>query len=266
MNHLNRRIIRLAPLLAFILVNVQTAHRTVAASLNPALPQSRSDRSIESTTHPAKTTTPIATRRPFTAVDQAKPGSSFYQFRQQLQQAVQRRDANFIRSIAAPNIRLTFGTPITLNDLDIDNPNALFWRRLERIISTGCAPYEAPANAPATDAWVCPHVAQAALGDPFTDVYIVGEGVNVRARPELNSSVVGVVSNEVVAIDQAAYNAFSDSQRIATETLSGWFPIVTSQGQRGYVSSRYAYLPAGHRARFERIDNRWQMTIFITGD
>ena len=266
MNRLNRRIISLTPLLVLILINCQTTHRTIAASLNQSSAQLIVDRPT-SDLIPAKTAALIAaSRRPFTAVDQAKPGSSFYQFRQQLQQAVQRRDANFIRSIAAPNIRLTFGTPITLNDLDIDNSNALFWQRLERIISTGCAPYEAPANSPAVDAWVCPHIAQAALGDPFTDVYIVGEGVNVRAKPQLNSPIVGVVSNEVVAIDQAAYNAFSNSQRIAAETLSGWFPVVTSQGQRGYVSSRYAYLPAGYRARFEQIDNRWQMTLFITGD
>ena len=260
MNHAAPRLLHLAPLLILTLLS-SSAHRSSAVSL----PQQ--DQSHSVTLGSAKIAQLSASaRRPFTAIDQAKPGSSFYQFRQQLQQAVQRRDAAFIRSIAAPDIRLTFGPPITLNDLEIDNPNALFWQRLERIISTGCAPYEAPAGAPATDTWVCPHVAQAALGDPFTDVYVVGEGVNVRAKPQLNSAVVGVLSNEVVAIDQAAYNAFSESQRIAAETLSGWFPVTTPQGQRGYVSSRYAFIPAGYRARFERVNNRWQMTIFITGD
>lgn len=205
-------------------------------------------------------------RRPFTLVDQVPPGSSFDHFRQQLQQAIRDRNAAFIRSIADPQIKLTFGLPITLNDLNIDRPNSLFWRQLERIMSVGCAPYEAPGDAPDVEAWQCPHVSQAALGDPFSDIYIVGTDVNVRAAPSIDSPVIDVLSNEVVRSDSTGFDRLTDQQREELQTLAGWQPILTPQGQHGYVSSRYAYAPAGYRARFENKQGRWQMTIFIAGD
>lgn len=208
---------------------------------------------------------PAYARRPYVLVDQVKPGSSFSQFREQLRQAVRDRNAGFIRAIADPRIQLGYGRPRPLSSLDINNPQAPFWLHLERVLSVDCAPYEAPPGA-TVEAWACPHVFQAALGDPFADVYIVGEGINVRSQPRLGSPVVDGVSNEVVKVDQAALNAFSQSQLKALQTLAGWYPVITPAGQRGYVSSRYAFIPAGFRAIFERQGTRWKMTAFLAGD
>jgi hypothetical protein len=209
----------------------------------------------------------IAARRPIVLEDQAKPGSSFYIFRQQLRQAVRDRDAAQIRAIAAPDIKLSFGNPITLEDLDIDNPNSLFWQHLERVLAVGCTPYEFPSDASnSAETWACPHVFQASLGDPFSDVYIVGENVNVRARPQADSPVVGVLSNEVVQLDLEGLNRLSESQRARLQTFDGWQPIIMPQGQQGYVSSRYAYFPAGYRAIFQQTATGWTMTVFIAGD
>lgn len=204
--------------------------------------------------------------RPIVLTDQAKPGSSFYAFRQRLRQAVRDRDADFLRQIADPQIKLSFGLPITIEQLDIDNPKALVWQHLERIINIGCVPYEAPTDVPSSEAWTCPHVAEASVGDPFTDVYVVGTGVNVRSLPEANSAVVAVLSNEVVPFDSRGAERLSQQQVQGIETLDGWKPVTTPEGIRGFVSSRYAYIPAGYRARFEQKQGQWKMTIFIAGD
>lgn len=204
-------------------------------------------------------------RRPYVLVDQVKPGTSFFQFRERLRQAVRNRDAAFIRSIATPNIQLTFGRPRPLSTLNLDNPQAPAWKHLERALSTGCARYEAPPGT-SSESWACPHVFQASLGDPFQDIYIVGSDVNVRSQPQMGSAVIDVLSHEVVKLDQAAFNAFSDAQRQAIATLSGWYPVITPQGKRGFVSTRYAFVPTGYRAIFARQSNSWKMTAFIAGD
>jgi hypothetical protein len=200
-------------------------------------------------------------RRPIELVDRVRPGSSFDQFRQRLRQAVVDRDAAFLRQIAAPDISLTFGRPISIEQLDIANPNAVVWRHLERIINIGCAPTQA-----ISEAWACPHVAESASGDPFSDIYVVGTDVNVRSQPNTTSAVVAVLSNEIVQHDPQRGARLSRQDWEAIETWDGWRPIITPEGIRGFVSSRYAYLPVGYRARFEQRQGQWIMTSFIAGD
>ncbi|HBB33987.1 MAG TPA: hypothetical protein DDZ80_09535 [Cyanobacteria bacterium UBA8803] len=204
-------------------------------------------------------------RRPYKLRDQVPANSSFYQFRERLQQAIRDRDAKFVEAIADPKIQITFGLPKPFSSLGFDNPNSLSWKRLERIINIGCTPSEAPAGTK-MDAYQCPHASQASLGDPFSDVYIVGENINVRAQPRNDSPIVGVLSNEVVKSDPAGLERLTEQQRQEQQTVEGWQPIITPAGQRGYVSSRYAYYPAGYRARFENKQGEWKMTAFIAGD
>ncbi|GAB1540989.1 hypothetical protein NUACC21_36580 [Scytonema sp. NUACC21] len=204
-------------------------------------------------------------RRPFKLRDRVPSSSSFYQFRERLKQAIRERDAKFIRAIADPKIKITFGSPIPFSSLRFDNPNSLSWTRLERIISIGCTPYEAPPGVK-INAYQCPHVSQASLGDPFSDVYIVGENINVRAQPRNDSQVIGVLSDEVVKSNPTGFSRLTQQQQQEQQTFDGWQPIITPAGQQGYISSRYAYYPAGYRARFENKQGQWKMTVFITGD
>ncbi|HEY9627856.1 MAG TPA: hypothetical protein V6C84_11190 [Coleofasciculaceae cyanobacterium] len=218
----------------------------------------------QSASQPAAQATPYP-RRLYRLRDQVPANSPFHQFRERLKQAIRDRDAEFIAAIADPEIKTTFGLPVPFSSLDFDNPNSLSWKRLERIIDIGCTPYEAPAGVE-IDAYQCPHVSQASLGDPFSDVYIVGENVQVRAQPRADSPVIDAVSDEVVNADPAELARLTQQQQQEQQTVEGWQPIVTSTGQRGYVSSRYAYYPAGYRARFEQQQGDWKMTVFIAGD
>ncbi|MEB3211752.1 MAG: SH3 domain-containing protein, partial [Leptolyngbyaceae bacterium] len=204
-------------------------------------------------TYPVKPPAEAAPRQPLQLSDEGQTSGDFIAFRNTLRQAVQNRDAEFIRAIAAPGIRLTFGLPITIEDLDLDNPNAPFWKHMEKAIATGCA-NEVFGVAPERESWICPHVflAPDALPsiDPYEDIVIVGENINVRSAPTDDSPVIDTVSNEVVRHDYDSANEMTDAQRQAMSTLEGWQPIITSTGQRGYVSSRYAYSPIGYRAFF----------------
>lgn len=104
------------------------------------------------------------------------------------------------------------------------------------------------------------------MGDPFSDIYIIGEAVNVRSQPRSDSRVIGTLTNEIVKADPAGFGRLTSQQRELSQTLEGWMPVITPSGEPGYVSSRYAYFAAGYRARFENKQGQWRMTIFITGD
>lgn len=182
-------------------------------------------------------------------------GSDFYQFRQRLREAVRRRDANFIRSTAIPGIRLTFGDPKTLDDLNIDNPKAEIWLGMEKAFSTGCA-YD-------TQTWICPHVFhvfEVLPLDPFDYFAIVGVNVNARSQPSTNSQIVGVLSNEVVKYDYQATGAYN------LDNPNSWTPIVLPNGRRGYVLNRYVYSPIGYRGFFKKVQGKWKMITFVAGD
>lgn len=206
-------------------------------------------------------------RQPLTLTDEAVPSSDFFQFRAQLRQAVADRDADFIRAIASPQIRLSFGDVQTLDSLNLDDPDAPAWRHLEKAIATGCATYDLarPDTDMGTLTWVCPQAfVTPEIDSPYNQVVIVAADVNVRDEPSLNSPVVDVVSSEIVQRDLQVELASAEYD--LAETLEGWVPVVTPRGIRGYVSSRYAYSPVGYRAFFSRTNGDWQMEMFLAGD
>lgn len=224
----------------------------------------------EQASTPGPTTTPYP-RHALLLEDEAEPGTAFFQFREQLRQAIRDRDAAFIRRIADPNIKLSFGLPLTLTDLEIDNPNALVWQHLERAIGAGCALQVLQnSSVPESTQWVCPHAFLAPERDEsidaFESIVIVGAAINVRAEPKANSSVVGTVSNEVVKVNSSAYANHPPEFFEAKETNLGWMPIILPNGVQGYVSSQDAFSPIGYRAGFIQNHGEWTMTFFLAGD
>lgn len=98
----------------------------------------------------------------------------------------------------------------------------------------------------------------------FDSVVVVGRGVNVRSRPRLGTSVVGRLSNEVVAFD---YDAWQDLVQTSPETIdnpiNGWTPVILPNQIQGYVYNRYVYHPQGPKALFEQVNGRWQLLRIV---
>ena len=193
-------------------------------------------------------------------VDQAQSSRDFFQFRQRLRQAVRDRDARFIRSIVTNHTKLSFGSLLTLDDLDIDNPKATIWLGMEKAFSVGCAKASGFTDMPS---WVCPHVFQVWPDnlDPFNYVAILGKDVNARSQASANSPVVGMLFNEVVKLAPLQRKA-----QFNFNNLYNWSQVVLPNGHHGYVLNRYIYSPVGYRGFFEKIGGKWKMTFFLTGD
>ncbi|MBD1909099.1 MULTISPECIES: SH3 domain-containing protein [unclassified Leptolyngbya] len=243
---------------------------------SPTTTDSKADSSPSTANSVAQASPPTADpypRRPFGLADIARPGSSFYEFRESLQRAVNERHVDYIRAIAAPDIHLSFGPAMSLDDLDIDNPDSLFWKRLERLVNAPCGPRvdSQTDDMGNPEEWTCSSASEiqqidGASYDPYTDVFIVGDAINVRMAPSPDSAVMGVLSNEVVKTDPQGFEQLSQTQQQLLETNEGWRPVITPDGKRGFVSSRYAFSPVGYRAFFKNEGQGWFMTVFITGD
>ncbi|AFY81617.1 SH3 domain-containing protein [Oscillatoria acuminata] len=208
--------------------------------------------------------------------DEAVPGSDFYQFRTQLREAVQNRNPEFVGSIVPETgLALGFSVPRTRENLNLDDPQARFWLILEKAVAIGCSPAENPPayNLDAgSEIWVCPNVAQAfarqvppppsaeGVSGQLERVVVVGENVNARSQPSVDSEAIATLSNEVVQLDRS---------RQLPETfdpIDSWTAIRLQDDREGYVYNRYVYSPLESRALFGKINGEWQLLAMPGGD
>ncbi len=218
------------------------------------------------------------TPQPVLVKDEAVAGSNFVEVKAKMRRIVRDRDAQALREISDPNISLTFGRPITLDTLDIDNPDAIVWKQLERTFDAGCA---TDTPEPPYEYWACPP-SFLATGivpqlDPYESIIITGSDVAVRKLPSLGSPVITRVSNVALktggylsydpdALSEAEQQQLDDWYR-SSSTNQGWQYVQLGDGRKGFVSSRYAFSPIGYRAVFNQTDSgEWSMTAFIAGD
>ncbi len=212
-------------------------------------------------------------------VDRTATDPEFAKFRQQLQQAIQKREAGFVSAlIPVKGLALGFGTPQTAKDLKLTDPKASFWSILEKAIGANCG-FADPSAATAAKGWICPTVsrdfyqqyppkpnAPPGLQYELSNVIVVGDRVNVRALPNLNSEVVGVLTNEVVKFDQKRFENSQEEQIKAPDPISDWTPVILPNLKQGYVYNRYAYRSLDYRAIFKQINGKWQITEMPGGD
>ncbi|MCT7984631.1 SH3 domain-containing protein [Laspinema sp. A4] len=201
--------------------------------------------------------------------DEAVPDSDFYQFRAQLREAVQNRNAEFVGSILPETgLAIGFSVPQTRENLNLDDPQGRFWLILEKAVAIGCARAENPPPYnidPGSEIWVCPNVAQAfarQVPAPNAEeevswqvdrVVVVGDNVNARSQPSLESETIATLSNEVVLLDR-------DRQLPETfDPIDSWTAIRLSDDREGYVYNRYLYSPLESRALFGKINGEWQL-------
>jgi hypothetical protein len=203
-------------------------------------------------------------RYPLPILKETYPDRDFSAFRDRLKQAVQERDDRFLKSIAAPDIRLHWTQSRTLDDINLD-PDVRLWLKLEKLLALDCIKppisdlmlqsFEAQ-----SEMRICPGLFDSwrELGlDPYRYVAIVGENVNVHKKSNDRSPTIATLSNEAVKLGKLDRDP-------RWEKLDRWTPIVLPDGKRGYVRNRYVYSPADYRVVFIKVNGQWQMESLLT--
>lgn len=210
----------------------------------------------------------VSLSSPGNVTSQANPGISFQQFRQQLLQAIKRRDAQFVRALVTPQTQWSYGGSLSLKTYAIDNPKAAFWQHLEKAVQAGCA-ITSPAKTvqPAPNVWTCPDTTRAqqsirpdrpVYGE--TSVAILAEGVNIRSGAGTQYPVIQVASHEYLPI--AGGYLPKDYAN-----LHSWTPVTLSNGKRGFVQNRFAFhSPTDFRVGFNSIQGQWRLHHFLPGE
>ncbi|MBW4526495.1 MAG: hypothetical protein KME18_15095 [Phormidium tanganyikae FI6-MK23] len=244
--------------------------QTAQPQVEQPQPEPTSPATIEKLNPPvAASPSPDPARLPIALVDESVQSPEFAKFLDRTKQAVRDRDAKYIRSIVTPQTKFSFGQQRTIDYLNPENPNSPFWASLEKALALGCSK---DANG-----YSCPTVFQqfqsALKNSPNTDAFsaivVVGQNVNVRSQPSANATAIATLSNEIVKYDATTFQNAPEQEKSESFRLdnpNGWTPIVLSNNQRGFVSSRYAYSPVGYRVLFGKEDGEWKMQAFVTGD
>ncbi|MBE9012463.1 hypothetical protein IQ250_19890 [Pseudanabaenaceae cyanobacterium LEGE 13415] len=207
---------------------------------------------------------------PIKLVDESVQSSDFTKFLDRTKQAVRDRDAKYIRSIVTPQTKFSFGAQRSIDYLNPENPNSSFWTSLEKALALGCS--KEP------NGYSCPTVFQQFQNaakqsspelDAFSAIVVVGQNVNVRSEPHVNSPAIATLTNEIVKYDAGAFQNASEQEKseiLRLDNPNGWTPVVLLDNRRGFVASQYAYSPVGYRAFFGKEGGEWKMQVFVTGD
>jgi hypothetical protein len=296
-SHLDRHaclVMKNAPLwIAIAVTCAAVMGATVAATVHlksgDQVPVAQSTPSPETQPSPptASPSTPPPTPEPklddfpherITLRDETASDLEFAAFRQRLEKAVQKREAQFVSSLI-PNrgVAFGFGVAQSLEALKLNDPKAKLWGILEKSLSSGCGRMNVEStNTP--DGWICSTVQRdfekqypppresKGIDYALSKVVVVGDRVNVRSKPSLTSPVIAVLSNEVVDFDRRSFQNSQEEQIEAYSPIDGWTPIILPNQKKGYVFNRYAFHPLENRVIFRKVAGQWQIVSVPGGD
>lgn len=198
-------------------------------------------------------------------VDEGARDASFAAFREKTLAAARRRDAKYILSIVAPNIKNSFGGNDGAAEFKkkwkLSGPQSEFWEEFVAVLSGGGTFYRQAGaknkmfQAPYTFTQFPDDL------DAFEHQAIFGSNVNLRSKPQPNARVVANLSYNVVKVD------FENSVKNKTgENDYLWLKVETLGGQKGFVPAKFVRGSVDYRAIFEKKDGKWKLTAFIAGD
>ncbi|MBD1908067.1 SH3 domain-containing protein [Funiculus sociatus GB2-A5] len=226
---------------------------------------------------PPTTEPNLPTTEPTVIKNNQPDKSTFFQFRLRLVDAVNRRDASFIRSLVTPETEWNYGGTLTLDSYNIDDKNSEFWAYMDKAVGLDCAidnQAKVANKEPGSDVWICPDVKKALESirpnkPNVGQLAILGQDVNVRSEPGAGGKIVGVVSHEFVAFDGNTFNSLPERRQkaIKEKVVDGWTPVKLQNGQQGWILNRYVYdQETDYRVSFVRTKGQWRLRYFLPGN
>ncbi len=191
-------------------------------------------------------------------VDEAAKNPVFAKYRAALIEAVRRRDLDYVVARAAPEIKLSFGGQYgrdmfraSLTGIEKWEGEP-YWMELQRALELGgvflgdgsfCTPYISCLEVPG-----CPDC------DPFETVFVVSGDAVARAAADPDSEIIARLSWDVLQMD-------------SDKGFEGDFiPVRLPDGRPAFVTGPDFRFSIDYRARFEKMQEGWRMTVFIAGD
>jgi hypothetical protein len=182
-------------------------------------------------------------------VDEAPQDAELVAYRNQLLDAVRRRDPKGVVALVDPAIRTSFGGDGGADDFRRTLAREGTMEDLELVLSRGgtfrgegesrsfWAPY-------VYSAWPDEH-------DPFESLAVIDDDIPLRGSKEASSPVVATLAYDIVTV-------------VITE--GDLRQVKTADGKVGWVDGKHVRSPVGYRAGFNKVQARWRMNAFVAGD
>ncbi|BDA80319.1 hypothetical protein LPTSP3_g32490 [Leptospira kobayashii] len=194
--------------------------------------------------------------------DESDKDKSFLEFKTKLIQAVQKKDAEFLKSITDKDIKFSFGEEsgkkrfLESWDLDKNPKDSNIWSSLENTFKLGFSKDKDGFSAP----YLFNHFPEEY--DAFSYSLISGTNVNVRAEASIKSKVVTKLSHKIVFLDRDS----NENEAEGSKDECIWQKVCLANGETGFVCDQYLRSPVDYRAIFAKKNNKWSMVVFIAGD
>jgi hypothetical protein len=214
------------------------------ASASEAAPDSAAARLLTTQIEPPQAG-PFAPRDTCGGLDGA------YQFRLELAEAAQKRDAAALTALAAPGIKLDFGEgsgPALLRER-LAVPEWQLWEALDAILPLGCA-------VSGEGALVMPSYFDQDIGDrdPYSLFVVLGSKVPLRAEARPEGKVLRELSWDGVELTDF------DGE------VGPWEAARTADGTKGFVEGAKLRSLLDYRLLAEKGKQGWKLTAFVAGD
>jgi Tfp pilus assembly protein PilP len=236
-----------------------------AQSKTPQKTQPQKDSKQASTSKPASSS-PKTKHVSVIIKDESAKDPSLIAFLNKLKSAVKNKDKNALLSVLDDQIKVSFGGDSGKQDfirywkLNNQPEKSAVWKELEEMLALGgnFSKYN-------KSAYSIPYLFEnfPQAYDPFSYSAVIGQRVNLRAKPDRNARVITQLSNEVVKV-QPPLTA-------PTMKLDGyryrWIPVTTLSDQKGYILEKYVRSPIDYRMNIKKNQSgQWKITFFVSGD
>lgn len=201
--------------------------------------------------------------------------NSLYKFIIELTLAVGKKDSAFIIHHMTSDMMNSFGGDGGINEfreywhnLEADSD---FWPLAERLLKLGGGKYLSSTRQYSIPYSYSVWDSLSQNYDPFTHSTIIGNGVNVRDSPNINTStIIGQLSYDVVINDWDKTANSKKEHQVIEKSYTGsyqWEYVCTLDNSIcGYVYWKYIQSPIDYRMGFIKVDNDWKISFLVAGD
>ncbi|NNE25123.1 MAG: hypothetical protein HKN11_21185 [Rhizobiales bacterium] len=199
-------------------------------------------------------------------VDEAAKDASLVTFRGKLLDAIARRDLDYVVGQASSDIKLSFGgsygqkdfrKSLTLSAQDLADEykhraaemREGYWDALEEVFRMG-------GQFTAADTFEAPYTWTAKLpqdADPYTTYLVITKDAPLRDRPSKYGAVISSLSYDIVTGIEGGEGTKFQKVKLAS-------------GAQGFVHEDHLRSSIDYRARLQKRNGKWTITLFISGD
>jgi hypothetical protein len=176
-----------------------------------------------------------------------------------LKDAVYNRDAQMFLSFISEDIRYSFGatngkTGFTYEwNLENDGENSELWPILDKLLIYGGKLIFA-------DLYQIPYMYSELDLDNY-DAVAIGEFINMRQSPDVNSDIIGQINYDKVLITELTDNIYT-----IDDIEYNWVKVKKTDGTEGYIVNKFIYLIYDYRISISHEKGYWEIDSIISGD